>query len=91
MRTKKLYVAYAAFLLIVLVLSSTFIEVVDAKSALCVRKCKTRCRKARVNWKCQKNCNICCSKCKCVPRAKIATSHDCPCYKEIKGPHPKCP
>ncbi|XP_010520748.1 PREDICTED: gibberellin-regulated protein 8-like [Tarenaya hassleriana] len=88
----KLFVA--SFLLVSLVLTSSFFELSAAGSPKndedsCHGKCTARCSKAEAKDQCLKHCKICCKKCHCVPSHK----DDCPCYShknDSKG-KPKCP
>ncbi|KAL9224751.1 hypothetical protein vseg_000760 [Gypsophila vaccaria] len=84
---------FVTLLLISLILASTVVEQVDAQSAMCSSKCKVRCSKASVQDRCLKYCNICCSKCKCVPSGTYGNKHECPCYRDLKNNKgkPKCP
>ncbi|XP_034675021.1 peamaclein-like [Vitis riparia] len=83
----------ATFLLVFLVLSSSFVQNAMAGSSLCDSKCAARCSKAGMKDRCLKYCGICCEECKCVPSGTYGNKHECPCYKDKKNSkgQPKCP
>ncbi|KAK4799180.1 hypothetical protein SAY86_024545 [Trapa natans] len=82
-----------AVLLCSLLLSSTFLEPVIARSVYCTKRCKARCAKAGVRNRCLKSCYICCAQCGCVPSHTYGNKHQCPCYRHKRGSNgkPKCP
>ncbi|KAK2660177.1 hypothetical protein Ddye_006710 [Dipteronia dyeriana] len=84
---------FFTFLLVSLVLTSSFFEVSKADSAFCDSKCKVRCSKAGVYDRCLKYCGICCEKCNCVPSGTYGHKDECPCYADMKNSKgkPKCP
>ncbi|KAK9715833.1 hypothetical protein RND81_06G192600 [Saponaria officinalis] len=84
---------FVTLLLFSLIFASTVVAQVDAQSAMCDSKCKVRCSKAGVQDRCLKYCNICCSKCNCVPSGTYGNKHECPCYRDLKNNKgkPKCP
>ncbi|KDP41652.1 hypothetical protein JCGZ_16059 [Jatropha curcas] len=84
---------FAAFLLVSLLLTSSFFELTKAGSAFCDSKCGARCANAGVKDRCLKYCGICCEKCKCVPSGTYGNKHECPCYRDYKNSKgkPKCP
>nr|ACU13365.1 unknown [Glycine max] len=86
-------VAFAAVLLICLVLSSSLFEVSMAGSAFCSSKCSKRCSRAGMKDRCMKFCGICCGKCNCVPSGTYGNKHECPCYRDMKNSKgkAKCP
>ncbi|KAJ9674273.1 hypothetical protein PVL29_023682 [Vitis rotundifolia] len=83
----------ATFLLVSLVLSSSFVQNTMADSSFCDSKCAVRCSKAGVKDRCLKYCGICCEECKCVPSGTYGNKHECPCYRDKKNGKgkPKCP
>ncbi|KAL5559134.1 hypothetical protein UlMin_035345 [Ulmus minor] len=82
----------ATFLLVCLVLSSSFFEATMA-DGWCASKCDVRCSKAGVKDRCVKYCNICCDKCHCVPSGTYGNKDECPCYRDLKNSkgQDKCP
>ncbi|KAK4796018.1 hypothetical protein SAY86_028344 [Trapa natans] len=78
---------------LVLVLSSSFLESAMAGSSLCDSKCSARCSKASMQDRCLKYCGICCGMCHCVPSGTYGNKHECPCYGDLKNSKgkPKCP
>ncbi|KAL9447106.1 hypothetical protein AB3S75_014724 [Citrus x aurantiifolia] len=85
--------ALVTFLLVSLVLTSTFFEVSMAGSDFCDSKCAVRCSKAGREDRCLKYCGICCDKCHCVPSGTYGHKDECPCYRDLKNSkgNPKCP
>ncbi|XP_075652107.1 peamaclein-like [Castanea sativa] len=85
--------AFATFLLVCLVLSSSFFEATMAGSSFCDSKCQVRCSKAGVHDRCLKYCGICCEKCQCVPSGTYGNKDECPCYRDLKNSKgkSKCP
>ncbi|KAL8499550.1 hypothetical protein ACS0TY_022484 [Phlomoides rotata] len=73
----------AALLLVLLVLTSAFLES-TAEDLDCKSKCGKRCKKKFLKRRCISKCGKCCAACKCVPSAE---KDDCPCYKNKN----KCP
>ncbi|CAL5206063.1 unnamed protein product [Lathyrus oleraceus] len=88
--------AFAALLLVCLILCSSMFEIsalgVGAGS-FCSAKCRQRCSKAGRRDMCLNFCGICCSKCKCVPSGTYGNKHECPCYRDMRNSkgNPKCP
>ncbi|GAV84534.1 GASA domain-containing protein [Cephalotus follicularis] len=84
---------FAAFLIVFIVLTSTFFDVTNAGSPFCDSKCEVRCSKAGVHDRCLKYCGICCAKCHCVPSGTYGNKHQCPCYMDLKNSKgkSKCP
>ncbi|XP_021757309.1 peamaclein-like [Chenopodium quinoa] len=93
--------------IISLVITCAFIEIVDAVSAspttsptqappgvpgFCVDKCAYRCSRNPRNL-CKKLCMHCCKKCQCVPNGPFADKSQCPCYRDLKNDEgqSKCP
>ncbi|KAK7842369.1 gibberellin-regulated protein 10 [Quercus suber] len=70
--------AFATFLLVCLVLSSSFFEATMAGS---------------IQDRCLKYCGICCEKCHCVPSGTYGNKDECPCYRDLKNSKgkSKCP
>ncbi|AES59365.1 putative gibberellin regulated protein [Medicago truncatula] len=88
--------AFAAMLLVCLILSSFMFEMSIAgtdSGRFCSSKCGQRCSKAGMKDRCMKFCGICCGKCKCVPSGTYGNKHECPCYRDMKNSKgkPKCP
>ncbi|CAL5333294.1 unnamed protein product [Camellia sinensis] len=85
--------AFATFLLVALVLSSSFFETTMAGSIFCDSKCAVRCSKSGRPDRCLKYCGICCEKCHCVPSGTVGNKDECPCYRDMKNSkgQPKCP
>ncbi|ESR46837.1 Gibberellin-regulated protein 10 [Citrus sinensis] len=85
--------ALVTFLLVSLVVTSTFFEVSMAGSDFCDSKCAVRCSKAGREDRCLKYCGICCDKCHCVPSGTYGHKDECPCYRDLKNSKgkPKCP
>ncbi|PSS17288.1 Snakin-1 like [Actinidia chinensis var. chinensis] len=83
----------ATFLLVSLVLTSSFLHIAMAGSSFCDSKCGVRCSKAGLKDRCLKYCGICCEECKCVPSGTFGNKHECPCYRDKKNSKgkPKCP
>ncbi|KAG6674517.1 hypothetical protein I3842_15G045600 [Carya illinoinensis] len=94
---------FATFLLVCLILGSSFFEATEAGSngllkyqknqGFCDSKCAARCAKAGVHNRCLKYCGICCEKCQCVPSGTYGNKHECPCYRDLKNSKgkSKCP
>ncbi|KAG2666207.1 hypothetical protein I3843_15G041500 [Carya illinoinensis] len=94
---------FATFLLVCLILGSSFFEATEAGSngllkyqknqGFCDSKCAARCAKAGVQDRCLKYCGICCEKCQCVPSGTYGNKHECPCYRDLKNSKgkSKCP
>ena len=86
-------------LLLIIVLTASYIEQTSAtfvvSSAFCSGKCKVRCSKASVKDRCLKYCGICCAKCNCVPSGTYGNKDECPCYRDMvtggAKKKPKCP
>ncbi|KAH7846889.1 hypothetical protein Vadar_019353 [Vaccinium darrowii] len=85
--------ALATFVLVSLVLSSSFLPNAMAGSSFCDSKCGVRCSKAGVKDRCLKYCGICCEECKCVPSGTYGHKDECPCYRDKKNSKgkSKCP
>lgn len=92
-QSRKMKPLLATFLLVFLVLSSSFVQNAMAGSSFCDSKCAARCSKAGMKDRCLKYCGICCEECKCVPSGTYGNKHECPCYKDKKNSkgQPKCP
>ncbi|XP_010920764.1 peamaclein [Elaeis guineensis] len=88
-------VVTATLALLLLILSSSYLQAAMAGSAYCDSKCKVRCAKAGVMDRCLKYCGMCCEECKCVPSGTYGNKDECPCYRDkvTKGDSkkPKCP
>ncbi|KAH7845817.1 hypothetical protein Vadar_006421 [Vaccinium darrowii] len=86
-------IALATFVLVSLVLSSSFLPNALADSSFCDSKCGVRCSKAGVKDRCLKYCGICCEECKCVPSGTYGHKDECPCYRDKKNSKgkSKCP
>ncbi|GKV04500.1 hypothetical protein SLEP1_g16653 [Rubroshorea leprosula] len=85
--------AFVTFLLVSLVLSSSFFDLTTAGSSFCDTKCGERCAKAGEMDRCLKYCGICCEKCQCVPSGTYGNKDECPCYRDLKNSkgQSKCP
>ncbi|KAI8547172.1 hypothetical protein RHMOL_Rhmol07G0174500 [Rhododendron molle] len=87
-------VVFATLLLVSLLLSSSFLEIIDSLEFVCVIKCNERCSKAGEHKRCMEYCKICCEGCDaCVPSGTSGNKLECPCYankRNSKG-GPKCP
>ncbi|CAN0917969.1 unnamed protein product [Linum grandiflorum] len=72
--------------------SSSPTQATDARGP-CDSKCEGRCARAGYKERCLNYCNICCSKCRCVPSGTYGNKHECPCYRDLKDNkgRPKCP
>ncbi|KAH6792228.1 Gibberellin-regulated family protein [Perilla frutescens var. hirtella] len=86
---------FAGFLLVTLILSSSFLESTATEDypGFCGKKCGVRCSKAGLKKRCLKYCGICCAACKCVPTGTYGNKSECPCYRDMlnsKG-NSKCP
>ncbi|KAG1342050.1 peamaclein [Cocos nucifera] len=85
----------ATLALLLLILSSSYLQATMAGSAYCDSKCKVRCAKAGVMDRCLKYCGMCCEDCKCVPSGTYGNKDECPCYRDkvAKGDRKKskCP
>eukprot|EP00249_Psilotum_nudum_P000169 c10618_g1_i1 orf=440-775(-) len=59
----------------------------------CPGSCTQRCSKASKHKPCMFYCNLCCSKCLCVPPGTYGNKQVCPCYNNMKNARggPKCP
>eukprot|EP00249_Psilotum_nudum_P004503 c18014_g1_i2 orf=246-581(-) len=59
----------------------------------CPAACTYRCSKASKHKPCIFYCNLCCSKCLCVPPGTFGHKELCPCYNNMKNSRggPKCP
>ncbi|CAN6721683.1 unnamed protein product [Malus baccata var. baccata] len=84
---------FATFMLVCLVLTSSFFEASMAGSPLCDSKCGVRCSKAGFKNRCLRFCGICCEKCQCVPSGTYGNKDECPCYRDLKNSkgEDKCP
>ncbi|CAO2824642.1 unnamed protein product [Amaranthus hypochondriacus] len=85
--------SFSTLLLISLVLTFVVLEIAEAEPAIdCKSKCDWRCSRNPRNL-CKKLCNMCCSKCKCVPSGPLADKAECPCYRDWKNKkgQDKCP
>ncbi|XP_030472310.1 peamaclein-like [Syzygium oleosum] len=85
--------ALATFLLVALLLGSSFFDSTMAGSSFCNSKCAVRCSKAGRKDRCLEYCGICCGKCHCVPSGRYGNKDECPCYRDMKNSkgQPKCP
>ncbi|KAI4321495.1 hypothetical protein MLD38_034869 [Melastoma candidum] len=85
--------AFVAFVLICLLLGSSFFETAEASSSFCSSKCSVRCSRTRKRDRCLKYCGICCARCNCVPPGYYGNKDRCPCYRDLKNSKgtPKCP
>ncbi|KAI6688010.1 hypothetical protein NL676_024838 [Syzygium grande] len=86
-------VAFATFLLVALLLGSSFFDGTMAGSSFCDSKCAGRCSKAGRMDRCLEYCGICCEKCQCVPSGTYGHKDECPCYRDMRNSkgQPKCP
>ncbi|XP_072952444.1 peamaclein-like [Typha angustifolia] len=82
-------------LLLLSLVTSSFLQTSMASSAFCNGKCKVRCSKASVKDRCLKYCGLCCEECHCVPSGTYGNKDECPCYRDkVTDPtkkKPKCP
>ncbi|KAJ8769311.1 hypothetical protein K2173_002515 [Erythroxylum novogranatense] len=94
--------ALATLLLLLMVLSSSFLEPAIASvengptvplPGSCESKCGVRCSKTGYQKRCFKYCMICCNECKCVPSGTYGNKSECPCYRDKKNSKgtSKCP
>ncbi|KAJ8765751.1 hypothetical protein K2173_014873 [Erythroxylum novogranatense] len=92
----------ATSLLLLLVLSSSFIQSAIADTAAgppipapnsCESMCGVRCAKAGYQKRCIRYCMMCCNDCKCVPSGTYGNKSECPCYRDKKNSKgtSKCP
>ncbi|ONK59931.1 uncharacterized protein A4U43_C08F12420 [Asparagus officinalis] len=83
----------ATLAILLLLFTSSFLQVTMAGSAFCDSKCKVRCSKAGVQKRCLYFCGICCEKCHCVPPGTYGNKDACPCYRDLLSSKktPKCP
>nr|XP_051212548.1 cypmaclein-like [Lolium perenne] len=92
MASSKPFLAIALLLLVALLMVA---EAQPAPKIDCPSACKARCAKNWRNKICNKDCNICCGKCNCVPSGTSqATRNECPCYANLlnsKNGKLKCP
>ncbi|KAM7470483.1 hypothetical protein LguiA_008666 [Lonicera macranthoides] len=84
---------FVTVLLLLSLVSNSFLQPTMATTLMCANKCNERCLKAGVMDRCLKYCGICCEQCKCVPSGTYGNKHECPCYRDKKNPKgkPKCP
>ncbi|MQL94649.1 hypothetical protein Taro_027305 [Colocasia esculenta] len=85
---------FSALALLVLLLTSSYLQTAMAGSVFCDTKCKTRCSKAGRRDRCLLYCGICCKSCNCVPSGTYGNMDECPCYRDkltSDGRKHKCP
>ncbi|OAY65240.1 peamaclein-like [Ananas comosus] len=85
---------YTLALILLLLLTSSYLQATMALSDFCNSKCQGRCAKAGKTGRCMRYCGMCCEQCKCVPSGTYGNKDECPCYRDMvswKTKRPKCP
>ncbi|XP_078155247.1 snakin-1-like [Carex rostrata] len=80
--------------LVLLLLTSSYLQATMAASDFCNSECNRRCSAAGKTSRCTRYCLMCCEECKCVPSGTYGNKDECPCYRDKISPvtkRAKCP